>query len=168
MSESHKRVSLLVKTWKKIQATAKYKDWELSVVGDGPDLQATKDMADSLPRIRFYGLKEPKPYFLESSIFLMTSAREGFPMVLGEAQALGCVPVVFDSFASLHDIVKDGENGMIAPDGDMEAFVEKVCCLMDDADLRKNMMQKGQETVQRFAAESVARKWEALFLEVVK
>jgi len=50
---------------------------------------------------------------------MMTSRFEGWPMVLMEAMQMGVVPVVYNSFESLSDIVVDGENGYIIPNNDL-------------------------------------------------
>lgn len=65
----------------------------------------------NLRNIEFKGTQPSEPYYAESSVLCMTSTYEGFPMVLIEAQQYGCVPMAFDSFEAVHDIIEDGENG---------------------------------------------------------
>lgn len=43
----------------------------------------------------------------------MTSAFEGFGMTLVEAQQYGVVPIVMDSYKSLHDIIKNDETASL-------------------------------------------------------
>lgn len=52
-------------------------------------------------------------YYEESEILVMTSIFEGFGLVLTEAMSRGCIPIAFDSFKSVHDIVDSGRNGML-------------------------------------------------------
>jgi len=166
MAEHHKRMSLLLKFWGII--CNKYHDWNLIFVGDGENLEETKELAKNLPRVQFEGFREPEEYYKKNSIFLMTSAFEGLPMTLIEAQSFGCVPVAMNSFASLPDIVQDGKNGFIVPNNDINDFVEKVCLLMDNRNLRENMAKIGMESVKKFSIENIANGWEKLFEEIKK
>jgi glycosyltransferase involved in cell wall biosynthesis len=162
MAEHHKRMSLILKSWKII--CNKYHDWDLVFVGDGENLGETKELAKNLPRVQFEGFREPKEYYEKSSIFLMTSAFEGLPMTLIESQSFGCVPVVMNSFASLPDIIQNGKNGFIVPNNDINAFAEKVCLLMDNAQPRKKMAENGMESVKKFSIENIVNEWEKLFV----
>jgi glycosyltransferase involved in cell wall biosynthesis len=76
--------------------------------------------------------------------------------------------VAMSSFASLPDIIQDGENGFIVPNNDINAFAEKVCLLMDNQDLRENMAKKCMESVKKFSIENIVNEWEKLFKEIKK
>lgn len=56
---------------------------------------------------------------------MMTSIWEGLPMTLIEAMHYGCVPIAFDSFAALYDLIDNGNNGFIIPNNDIDCFVKK-------------------------------------------
>lgn len=56
----------------------------------------------------------------------MTSNYEGFSMVLIEAMQYGCVPFVFNSFASLPDIIDDKVNGYVITPFDEGEYVQKI------------------------------------------
>lgn len=45
----------------------------------------------------------------------MTSTFEGFGLVLPEAMQHGCVPMAFNSYAAVRDLVIPGETGILAP-----------------------------------------------------
>jgi len=168
ISEFQKRLSLIVEIWKIILDTKKYNDWTLKIVGDGEDLEITKKKAKNLDRIYFEGQQKSESYFEKASIFLMTSAFEGFGMTLVEAQKYACVPVVMDSFLSLSDIIENGKNGFITPDGDINAMAEKIQILMDDESLRKEIALNGLQSVKKFDVKIIVQKWEKLFNELWK
>jgi len=164
IAEEQKRISLIIDIWKHL--SKKYKDWSLIIVGDGPDMEKSKKLAKNLQRIDFKGWQEPKSYYLNSPIFLMTSSYEGFGITLIEAQNYGCVPVVMDSFSSLHDIIESGENGFIVPNNDKKAFIEKISLLIDNCELREKMGKKAMDSSKEFDVGKIVKKWETLFAEL--
>ena len=165
IEEEQKRIFLIIEIWRRISEN--YKDWNLIIVGDGPDLEKCKKQAENLPRIDFKGWQEPWNYYLDSPIFLMTSSYEGFGITLVEAQSFGCVPVAMDSYLALHDIIKSGKNGFIVPDNDKGAFIEKVCLLMDNIELREKMARNAMNDCKKFDVCEIAKKWEDLFIELI-
>jgi glycosyltransferase involved in cell wall biosynthesis len=166
ISEEQKRISLIIEIWKRISKKEVYKDWNLIIIGDGPDMEKSQKLAKNLPRIDFKGWQKPQSYYLDSPIFLMTSAYEGFPITLIEAQNYGCVSVAMDSYLSLHDIVKNGENGFIVPNNDKNAFIDKVCLLMDNIELQEKMAKDAMNSCKKFDVGEIAKKWENLFREL--
>lgn len=164
MTEHAKRISAVLDIWKSVSKKDIAKDWNLVLVGDGQDLDYYRFKAKKLglERCRFEGRQDPLPYYRQSSILLMTSAFEGFGMVMIEAQQMGCVPVVFESSSSVHDIIEDGFNGLIVPGFDRELFAKRLTSLMDDADELKRMAHNCIEPSDRFSSESIYSKWESI------
>jgi len=140
----------------------------LKIVGDGEDLETIKEKAKNLDRFYFEGRQKSESYFEKASIFIMTSTFEGFGMTLVEAQKYACIPVVMDSFLSLSDIIENGKNGFITPDGDINAMAEKIQMLMTDESLRKEIALNGLQSVKKFDVKIIAQKWEGLFNELSK
>ena len=100
----------MIELWRSVEADAAFDDWNLKMVGDGEDFGLYRDMIAQygLKRISMEGFRHPLPYYKEARIFLMTSAYEGFPMTLIEAQQQGVVCVAMDTYESLHYILNDG------------------------------------------------------------
>lgn len=164
IEENQKRISIIIEIWKLI--CNNYKDWNLIIIGDGPDMEKSKKLAENLPRIDFKGWQKPLSYYLDSSVFLMTSSFEGFGITLVEAQNYGCVPIAMDSFLALHDIITNGKNGFIVPNNDINAFAEKVCLLMNNANLREKIAENAITDCKKFDVLEIAKKWENLFMEL--
>ena len=61
---------------------------------------------NDIKNIYFEGNKNPLPYYQKASVFLMTSALEGWGLTITEAQQFGVVPVAFDSYPSLHEVIE--------------------------------------------------------------
>lgn len=168
MLEGQKRITKAIKIWGEIENDDSLKDWRFYIVGEGPDLVAYKLLAKQLglKRISFEGYQNPLSYYKRAKIFLMTSAFEGFGMTLVEAQQCGVVPVVMDSYLSLHDIIEDGVNGIIVKNDDLSGFVEKLSLLMHDDNLRINLAHDGRGLCNKYNVRSVVDMWYNLFKEL--
>src|SRR5690606_14985825 len=107
-------------------------------------------------------------YYRKSAIFAMTSSAEGFGMTLIEAQQMGCVPVAFNSFLSLHDIIDDGENGYTIENNNLELYVDKLYNLMHDSGLRRTLAINAIQKSKDFRIEKIGRQWVELFNELIE
>lgn len=161
MVDFPKRISQILKMWQTIEQHPVVKDWNLEIVGDGPDLETFKSLANKygLMRCTFHGRKDPFDYYRRASLFFMASEFEGFPMTLVEAQMMGCVPIVFDTFSSLQEVVTDNVNGRIIPNDDSVTFVSSTIALMKNPAERRRLLQKGLEDCQQFSQKNVCGRW---------
>ena len=138
LSENEKRISLILKLWKKIESDNHYNDWKLIVVGDGPDRQSYEEYArGNLRNVEFVGKQNTEKYYRKASILMLSSKQEGWGLVLTEAQQMGCVPICLKSFPSASDIISDGENGYL-PDS-MSEFKKRLESMMSDENLRHRL-----------------------------
>lgn len=171
MDELQKRVSLALKIWAEIENREGLEDWHLDIVGSGNDLGSLRKLAKklNLKRATFHGWSDGKPFLEKSSIFMMTSDFEGLSLSMIEAQAYGCVPIAFDSYASLKDIVTDGQTGVsVSERGGIAEFAAKLEKLMVDDSLRQTLSLNAAAKSDDFASEKVAEKWDGLFNQVLK
>lgn len=169
MYEYHKRISYALNIWKQIEKDPEFSDWTFKLVGDGPDLQSSIEIAKSLDlkRTSFEGFKNPRPYYDESAIFVMTSAFEGFGMTLVEAQQYGVVPMAMDTYKSLHDIIENGKNGLIITDNDLDGYAKKLKHLMQNENERNQLAIAALDSCNVFRVQSVVDRWEKLFKQIV-
>ena len=169
MVDFPKRISLILKMWQTIEQHPVVKDWNLEIVGDGPDLETFKSLANKygLMRCTFHGRKDPFDYYRRASLFFMASEFEGFPMTLVEAQKMGCVPIVFDTFSSLREIVTDKENGRIIPNNDTKKYIDTVVELMNNSETRLKLVQNGLNNCQRFSQQTICKRWKSLIESLV-
>ena len=167
LENGQKRVDLLLKIWAKLEKA--FPQWRLEIVGDGPSRGGLEALAGTLglQRVTFEGFQKPEKYYRRAPIFCMTSAFEGFPMVLAEAAAFGCVPVAFESFAAVRDIISDGENGALVPPFDLDKYAETLAALMRDDALRERLAANTAQICEKFAPAKIVNRWEALFAEVL-
>lgn len=156
-----KRVDRLVGIWKRLYK--KFPDWELIFVGDGPIKKKLECKFAKQERVVFAGYQDPEQYYKDASIICLTSDTEGWGMVLTEAMTFGTIPVVFNSYAAVTDIIDDGETGLLVPPFSSDRFACALETLMTDEDLRCRMSQACMQSVRRFDITTIADQWEAIF-----
>ena len=158
-----KRPDRIMEMWSELHE--KYPDWSLIMIGDGSDMIEIKEISKklNLNNITFTGNVDPSTYYLESKILCLTSSHEGFGVVLTEAQQFGCVPIAYESFESLQDIITDGENGFCVPPFKKKLFVQKLQQLMDDEALREFMSKNAIKSCKKFDVNVIANEWINLF-----
>lgn len=105
-------------------------------------------------------------YYKESSIFCLTSNHEGWGLVLTEAMQFGCVPIAFDSFESIHEIIEDGKNGFLVKPFDMDKYADKVLRLADN--FKVDYVMNVMNSMERLMPENVVKLWIRLFNSEMK
>lgn len=73
----------------------------------------------------------------------MTSLYEPFGLVLVEAMSCGIPVIAFDCPYGPSDIIQNDKNGYLVENGNVEAFAERVCQLIENKNLRLKMGQFG-------------------------
>lgn len=164
LDDWHKRISEILKIWQIVQKDERFHEWTLRIVGEGIDKPFYEDFVQQhrIPNIRFEGHQNPLSYYQKAALFMMTSACEGLPMTILEAQQCGCVPIAYDSFASAKDIISDGKNGILIANRDRNAYGEALKKLMTDETLRQQMSKACVASSERFSVENVAAQWNEL------
>lgn len=160
----------LVLVWEKVHE--KMPDWRLDIFGQGEWKEMLQGMIDERGLqdcVRLNGpTKDIGKEYAESSMLVMSSHYEGFPMVMIEAMACGLPAVCFDFKCGPRDIIVEGENGLIVPDGDIEGLAEAIVRLMKEETLRKRMGENAKKVVETYSEERVMRMWEDLYEEILR
>lgn len=169
LSEHQKRISSMLKIWQKIEKSDSFKDWNFEIIGDGDDRAFYEKMINrlNLKRCSLKGKQNPISYYQCASIFLMTSSFEGFPMTLIEAQQFGCVPIVYNAFSSLKDILTNGKNGIIISNNNEELFIQSLTELMNNTHLRYQLARNAITDCQRFSQESICNQWKYVIESII-
>ena len=167
--EFPKNITSALRIWKRIACKEEYSDWSFDIVGHGRDEIYLKEYVKKhkIPRVNFLGRQNSEPYYSKSSIFIMTSIREGWSMTITESIQKGTVPIAFDSFASIHDIIQDGKNGFLVKSFDENEFVRKLEYLMTNDEIREKMAMQAIESSKQFLSDKVIAQWHKLLTEVM-
>lgn len=156
-----KRIDLVLKIWRELHGRGVTKDWTLRIAGDGIHRQLLMQMSKewNLENVIWEGWSEPKPYYQTASIFMMTSVCEGWGLTLTESMQSGVVPLAFDTYPALQDIITDGYDGYIIKPYDTKKYVDRMQLLMQDQELREQIAKNALISCQRFSTEKIMDMW---------
>ena len=98
---------------------------------------------------------------LSADIFAFPSAWEGFGIAMLEAMRVGLPVVGFRSAPAVNEIIRDGENGLLAGDG-AAGFAASLRRLIRDASLRRRLGENARVFSERYAPENIWNQWENL------
>ncbi|WP_448002332.1 glycosyltransferase [Agromyces bauzanensis] len=104
----------------------------LDVYGDGERRVAigSRIVDRSVVRLHEYD-PDARTRLADASFLLLTSRSEGFPLVLIESLAMGCLPIAYDIRYGPADIIRSGRNGFLVPAGDVETLAAALQRLHD-------------------------------------
>ena len=141
----------------------------LVIAGQGTLRDALQARASALgiaSRVSFAGVRLDMPDVLRASdIFVLSSTWEGLPMVILEALAAGC-PIVSTAVGGVPSAVVDGQTGVLVPPRDPAALAAGIERVARDPSWRRRLAAAGRALfADRFSAESMARRYETLYLE---
>lgn len=165
-----KRVYRIIDTWNYIEDL--HPNWRLTIIGDGEDrlnLEAHV-RALNLKHVSFEGFKDPLQYYKRASMLLLTSDFEGFPLVLAECMSLGVIPIVYNSYSAVGDIIEDMKDGVIIPyrqDG-YNAFeaASLLNSVINDDSLRNKLMQFAIKKSENYKIETISKQWMKLLNDI--
>ena len=162
---SLKNQDIVINIWKKIAHN--YPDWNLYLAGDGDKIGYCRKRASACDQIKFLGQCNPEEYYNKASILCMASNNEGWPMVLFEAMSKGCVPIVFESFRSVTDIIDNYTNGVLVRPFSKKQYRKELRHLIEDEPFRRTLAINAIEKVKQFSPEIIVDKWIQLFDKVM-
>jgi glycosyltransferase involved in cell wall biosynthesis len=159
-----KRLDRLLAVWEKLHL--RFPEWKLCFVGDGQEENnLQKTVADkNLQNVEFLGWQNnPTQFYHTSEIMCMTSATEGCPMALLEAQQAGCATMAFDCCAGIREILSPNwENGVFVPDGDIDSYAEALAKLISDDEARHKIQTCCVNSAKRFSVENSVKQYDNL------
>lgn len=142
----------------------------LVILGEGEEQINLEELAEKLQiskDVVFLGFKEnPYKYMANALVYVLSSKREGFASVLAEAMTCGVPIVSTDCKSGPNEIIKNGENGILVPVGDIKALARAIIKILDDVLLRDRFIKEGKKRARDFSVERAARKYEQLLYEI--
>jgi glycosyltransferase involved in cell wall biosynthesis len=130
---------------------ARHPGTRLLVAGDGPlrpelEAEARRLVPDA---VVWLGNRDDVPRLLAAAdVFVLPSHREGLPLALVEAHAMGRPSVAYDVGGN-GEVLLPGESGLLAPAEDEDAFADAVVSLLADPE---RAVALGRGARQRYGA----------------
>lgn len=160
-----KGLKYLLKIWQEIEKSSKYKEWKLIMVGDGPERIKVESYIknNKLTRVQLEGFQSNvSDYYKRASILCMTSIFEGFPLTLPEAMSNGVIPIAFNSFAAISDIIDHKNNGILINPFNTRIYTENLIKLIEQPTYRKQLAKNAILKAQNFLPNLIWNKWEKI------
>lgn len=156
----------LIKAWRLVMDKG-LTDWHLDIFGQGE----WKDYLNNIIHENNLGncvtvnapVSDIAAQYTSSSLLAMSSNYEGFPMVMIEAMSCGLPVVTFDYKCGPRDIITPEVNGLIVPNGDIQAFADALVRVMTHTEMRRDMGRAALAVTERYSLETVMKSWNNLF-----
>lgn len=157
---AEKGCDLLVETAKKI--LPKFPEWTWDIYGDGEDFEKISNLIiqnNLKGRVVLKGkMQNVTRVFEQYSFYVLTSYREGLPLVLLEAKASKLPMISFDIETGPREII-DKKSGVLIKPYDCNAMANAMRELMCNEDIRKKMSDGTQINLNKFALENILQQW---------
>jgi len=166
----YKRVDHIIKAYQRVKRTTKNAQLIIAGKMDREYLTELLKLSKELNlKISFFdNVAEDKKIELlsKSWIYTITSMKEGWGISVIEANACG-VPVVGYDVPGLRDSIRNGYNGILVRDGDINRLSDEVTRLIENPKLRRKLAHNAKRWAKRFSWDESAEKFERILTSVV-
>ncbi len=162
-----KGFDILIKAFSKVNTT----NWRLCIAGEGVEQCNLLKIINKLhlTNVELIGKKKDIfKWYEKSSIFVLSSKKEGFPNVLIEAMAYGCAVISFDCQYGPREIIVDGINGILIENQNNNKLSLEMQKLIDDKALRDQLSDEAIKVREKYNIEKIVNKWEDIIVRVLK
>lgn len=167
-----KGVDILLKAWAKIHSLMP--ETILRLVGDGPEMETLKSLAEELGITRFVEFtgavsrERLAPLYRKARLVIMPSRSEGFPLTLLEAGACGALSLA-TRVGGIPEVIENGRTGFLVEPESVDALaaaIEDVMQLSEEerARIRKAARARVEE---RFSQEKIVSEYLELFTSML-
>ena len=153
-----------------IDAMKDIKNYELVICGDGPykeqlKQQISKLNVSNIHLLGYVSYEKLKNEYETSSIFVLPSSAENFPVVLLEAMASGCA-IITTNVTGCPEVV--GDTALLVRPKESKEIKDAIIKLMDDDELRTNMGDKARKrVVENFTWKQVAQSYVKMYEKIL-
>ena len=160
-----KRQDLLIDAFARLLPT--HSRSRLMLVGDG-ELRSRiesqlRDMGLGDRVILFGTATDLPPLYDAFDLFVQPSNSEGLPNVLLEASSAG-LPIVATDAGGTHEVIQDGQTGLLVPVDDLAALTRAIEHAMSDADLRRRLGSAARDLIAHdYGMERFFQEYEGLY-----
>jgi glycosyltransferase involved in cell wall biosynthesis len=162
-----KGFDMLISAWQIVYQS--HPEWLLDIYGDG-DSDTYQTIADNLGLSSVihcnHAIRDIYHEYVKSSIFVLCSRFEGLPLVLIEAMGAGIPVVAFSCPCGPRDLIRNGYNGLLVENGNVNELADKIITLIENEDLRYHMGMNAVPSTALYTRDKVMLQWIKLFDEL--
>jgi glycosyltransferase involved in cell wall biosynthesis len=145
--------------------------WKLRIYGDGSARGELSELIDSLgvgSSVSLMGTStDMGAEMAQASVFALSSRFEGFGMVIVEAMSKGLPVVSFNCPRGPAEIISDGVDGLLVPNGDVEAFARALVEVIRSPELRQRLGAAGLDKARAYEMGPIGERWDAFLDSLV-
>lgn len=164
-----KSIDIIIKAMKIVEK--KHSDAILLIIGDGPNLNELKGLANKLGvKAVFTGFKKGQELvdsIYAGDIFVSASKSENQPMSILEAMACSKAMVGVDA-KGVPELIINNKNGLIAEPDNINDIAEKINKLLEDTPLRKRFEKASLKLVKSYSIKETTKKWEEVYKKIIR
>jgi len=162
--EWQKGYDMLLQIWENV--INRHPDWEINIYGDGNlrDNIEKEVLQKGLRSIYIHPFtKEISKEYAKSSIYILSSRFEGFPLTILEAMRHGLPCISFDCPFGPANLIENDKTGYLIENGNKFSFADKLSNLMENSQVRKEFSKAALDRAKLFEKETIMQNWIKLF-----
>lgn len=161
---SHEKgVDQLLQAWR--LAHAQLGDWELRVVGDGPQRISLEHQAADLPRVHFTGwMSDTAQAYRSATVFVLPSRYEGFPIALLEAMSHGLTCLATRCSQAVEELSRGGEAVQVVSPESPESLAAALIDLAANAQHRQQLGAAARCVSSQYSWSRIGPLWDRLLV----
>ncbi len=138
-------------------------DWKLMIIGEGPEKKILEDKIKNLKledRIFLYPkTNQIEKFYLNASIYLLSSYYEGLPMILIEACEFGLPIITYDLPCCIEQFNKCS---LLIKNNNIEEYAKAMLNLVSDESLMQKLSKQSIINSKKYEIDKIIKKWEEI------
>ena len=138
-------------------------DWQWHIYGDGEYMDRVKSSIEKeglQDKVILMGQRsDVGSLYKNYAFYVMTSCREGLPLVLLEAKANHIPVISYDIETGPDEIVTDGVNGYLVENQNIPVMASRITDLIKDKELRREFSSHAYDDINKFSKQEILLQW---------
>ncbi len=162
---SHQKgFDVLLTAWQQTQD--ELPDWQLRIVGDGPQRLELEQRAAKLARVHFTGwLEQTNAAYAQSQLFVLSSRYEGFPNALLEAMSHALPCIATNCSQAIDELSRSGSAIHTVPIDDSNALAMAIRQLAESAALSASLGCAAQQVSRDYSWDRIGPMWDKILMK---